>query len=145
MTTLHVSFKVGNAEYVVSASQVLHLESFTQATHIPGAPAFVAGLVQVRGKLVPVVDMRTRFGLAPVERTLDNRVIVVTVGSRVAGLLVDSARDMLRLDESAFQPPPDLVEAQVAGFVKAITTIAPSRMLLVVDVPRVIGEEVAHA
>ena len=145
MTTLHVAFKVGNAEYVVAASQVLHLESFTEATHIPGAPAFVAGLVQVRGKLVPVVDLRTRFGLAPAERTLDNRVIVVSVGSRLAGLLVDSARDMLRLDESTFQPPPDLVEAQAAGFVKAITTIAPSRLLLVVDVPRLIGEDVAHA
>lgn len=145
MTTLHVAFKVGNGEYVISADDVLHLESYTEATHIPGAPAFVAGLVQVRGKLVPVVDLRTRFGLAPTERQLGNRVIVVRVGSRVAGLLVDSARDVLRLDESMFQPPPELVEAQSAGFVKAVTTLPPSRLLLVVDVPRVIGEEIAHA
>jgi len=150
MTGLHVAFKVGGAEYVVSADQVLHLESFTEATHIPGAPAFVAGLVQVRGKLVPVVDLRSRFGITPGwsatrEHQLDNRVIVVSVGSRVAGLLVDSARDVLRLDESTFQPPPDLVGVQAAGFVKAVTTIPPSRLLLVVDVPRVIGEEVAHA
>ncbi len=144
MTTLHVAFKVGNAEYVVSADQVLHLDSFTEATHIPGAPAFVAGLVQVRGKLVPVVDLRSRFGLAPGDRGLDTRVIVVRVGQRTAGLLVDSARDVLRLDESSFQPPPDLVEVQAAGFVKAVTTVA-NRLLLVVDVPRVIGEEVAHA
>ena len=145
MSTLHVAFKVGDAEYVVSAKDVLHLESFTAATHIPGAPAFVAGLVQVRGRLVPVVDLRTRFGLGPAERQLDSRVIVVSIGTRVAGLLVDSARDVLRLDEATFQPPPDLLEAQAAGFVKAVTTIAPSRLLLVVDVPRVIGEEVAHA
>ena len=144
MTTLHVAFKVGNAEYVVSADQVLHLETYTQATHIPGAPAFVAGLVQVRGKLVPVIDLRTRFGLAPGEHNLDSRVIVVRIGQRTAGLLVDSARDVLRLDESSFQPPPDLVEVQAAGFVKAVTTVA-SRLLLVVDVQRVIGEEVAHA
>jgi purine-binding chemotaxis protein CheW len=144
MTTLHVAFKVGNAEYVVSADQVLHLETYTQATHIPGAPAFVAGLVQVRGKLVPVIDLRTRFGLAPGEHNLDSRVIVVRIGQRTAGLLVDSARDVLRLDESSFQPPPDLVEVQAAGFVKAVTTDA-SRLLLVVDVQRVIGEEVAHA
>lgn len=145
MTTLHIAFKVGNAEYVVAASEVLHLESFTEATHIPGAPAFVAGLVQVRGKLIPVVDLRTRFGLAPTDRQLDNRVIVVSVGTRVAGLLVDSSRDVLRLDETKFEPPPDLIDAQSVGFVKAVTTIAPSRLLLVVDVPRVIGEEVAHA
>jgi purine-binding chemotaxis protein CheW len=144
MSSLHVTFRVGNAEYAISADDVLHLESFTQATHVPGAPSFVAGLVQVRGKLVPVVDLRTRFGLGPVERTLDNRVIVVKVGSRVAGLLVDSAREVLRLDETAFEPPPELLDNQAAGFVKAVATQA-KRLLLVVDVPRLIGEETLHA
>jgi purine-binding chemotaxis protein CheW len=144
MSSLHVGFRVGNADYVVSADEVLHLETFTAATHVPGAPAFVAGLVQVRGKLVPVVDLRTRFGLAPAERTLDNRVIVVKVGARVAGLLVDSAREVLRLDEAAFEPPPELVDSQASGFVKAVATQA-QRLLLVVDVPRLIGEEALHA
>ena len=141
--TLHIAFRVGGAEYVVDAKDVLHLETFTEATHIPGAPAFVAGLVQVRGKLVPVVDLRRRFGLDAGERGLDNRVIVVKVGTRVAGLLVDSAREVVQLDETAFTPPPDLVDAQASGFVRAVTTHA-QRLLLVVDVPRVIGEE-AHA
>lgn len=144
MSSLHVAFRVGNADYVVDADDVLHLESFTEATHVPGAPAFVAGLVQVRGKLVPVVDLRTRFGLAPITRSLDNRVIVVKVGSRVAGLLVDSAREVLRLDEASFEPPPQLVDSQAAGFIKAVATQA-QRLLLVVDVPRLIGEEVLHA
>lgn len=143
MSKLHVAFKVGSADYVVSADQVLHLESFTHATHVPGAPDFVAGLVQVRGRLVPVVDLRTRFGLGPVEKTIDNRVIVVSVGTRVAGLLVDSARDVLRLDEAAFEPPPELIDVQASGFVKAVTTVA-QRLLLVVDLPRVIGEELSH-
>lgn len=144
MSSLHVTFRVGTAEYALDASEVLHLETFTEATHVPGAPAYVAGLVQVRGKLVPVVDLRTRFGLAPANRTLDNRVIVVKVGSRVAGLLVDSAREVLKLDEASFEPPPELLESQAAGFVKAVTT-QPSRLLLIVDVPRLLGEEALHA
>lgn len=143
-TTLHVAFRVGTAEYVVNAADVLHLESYTSATHVPGAPSFVAGLVQVRGKLVPVVDLRTRFGLGAVERTLDNRVIVVKVGSRVAGLLVDSAREVLGLDEATFEPPPELVDNQAAGFIKAVATHS-KRLLLVVDLPRLIGEEALHA
>jgi purine-binding chemotaxis protein CheW len=65
------------------------------------------------------------------------------VGTRVAGLLVDSARDVLRLDEATFEEPPELVNLQSAGFVKAVTTVA-QRLLLVVDVPRVIGEELAN-
>ena len=144
MSSLHVAFRVGNADYVVSANDVLHLESFSEATHVPGAPAFVAGLVQVRGKLVPVVDLRTRFGLEPAQRSLDNRVIVVKVGTRVAGLLVDSAREVLRLDETKFEPPPELVESHASGFVKAVAAQA-QRLLLVVDVPRLIGEEALHA
>lgn len=144
MSSLHVAFRVGNADYVVDANDVLHLETFSEATHVPGAPAFVAGLVQVRGKLVPVVDLRTRFGLAAGERTLDNRVIVVKVGTRVAGLLVDSAREVLRLDETTFEPPPQLVDSQATGFVKAVATQA-QRLLLVVDVPRLLGEETVNA
>lgn len=144
MSSLHVTFRVGNADYAVNAAEVLHLESFTEATHVPGAPPFVAGVVHVRGKLVPVVDLRTRFGLGPVERTLDNRVIVVKVGTRVAGLLVDSAREVLRLDETTFEPPPELLDTRASGFVKAVATQA-TRLLLVVDVPRLIGEEALHA
>ncbi|HUS33369.1 MAG TPA: chemotaxis protein CheW [Kofleriaceae bacterium] len=144
MTKLHVAFKVGTAEYIISSDHVVHLEAYAGATRVPGAPEFVAGLVQVRGKLVPVVDLRTRFGLAPGEQTIDSRVIVVKVGTRTAGLLVDSARDVLRIDEEKFEEPPEMVRDQANGFVRAVTTQA-NRLLFVVDVPRVIGEEIAHA
>jgi purine-binding chemotaxis protein CheW len=127
----------------MAADQVLHLESFEAATHVPGAPPYVAGLVQVRGRVVPVVDMRVRFGLAPGEASIDRRVVVVQVGARVAGLLVDSAREVLDLPAESFAKPPELIEAQASGFVTAIAT-AGKRLFLVVDVPRVIGEELAH-
>jgi purine-binding chemotaxis protein CheW len=143
MTTLHVTFRVGTASYALPAAQVLHLESFETATHVPGAPAYVAGLVQVRGRVVPVVDLRARFGLPPIERTIDHRVVVVQVGTRIAGLLVDSAREVLQLDETSFEKPPDMIERHGAGFVTAVATIA-KRLFLLIDVPRIIGEESAH-
>jgi purine-binding chemotaxis protein CheW len=140
---LHVSFRIDKAEYVVPAEQVLHLESYETATHIPGAPPYVAGIVQVRGRLVPVVDVRRRFGLPPIEHALDRRVVVVQVGARVAGLLVDSAREVLQIEAAAFEKPPEVIEEQSAGFVKGVAAIA-KRLLLLVDVPRVIGEELSH-
>jgi purine-binding chemotaxis protein CheW len=143
MTTLHVTFRVGTADYALPASIVLHLESFQTATHVPGTPPYVAGLVQVRGRLVPVVDLRTRFGLPPIEHSIDRRVVVVQVGTRVAGLLVDSAREVLRIEDSKFEKPPEMIENQMAGFVKAVATIS-ERLFLLVDVPRVIGEELTH-
>jgi purine-binding chemotaxis protein CheW len=141
--SLHVTFRVGNASYALPASQVLHLESYETATHVPGAPAYVAGLVQVRGRLVPVVDLRTRFGLPAIEHTLDRRVVVVQAGTRVAGLLVDSAREVVQIDEAAYEKPPEIIEEQASGFVNGVATAA-QRLFLLVDVPRIIGEELSH-
>ncbi|KFE62382.1 chemotaxis protein CheW [Hyalangium minutum] len=143
MSSLHVVFKVAGAEYAIPASEVLQMESFTGATPVPGAPAHVAGLVQVRGRVVPVVDARARFGLPPVERTLDSRVVVGQLGSRIVGLLVDSAREVLKLAPDQVQPPPQLVAEQAQGFVKAVARVGP-RLVMLIDFPRVIGEEKVH-
>ena len=72
------------------------MESFAGATPVPGAPPYVAGLVQVRGRVVPVVDLRARFGLPAAEPTLDTRIVVAQHGERTVGLLVDSAREVRR-------------------------------------------------
>lgn len=143
MSALHVSFRVGEADYVIPATQVLHLEAYEGATRVPGAPPYVAGLVQVRGRVVAVIDLRARFGFAPAAPGPDRRVVVVQVGSRVAGLLVDSAREVVRIDEGAFEKPPEIIEQQTGGFVAAVATVART-MRLLVDVPRVIGAEVSH-
>jgi len=142
MTTLHVAFRVGTAEYVVPAATVLHLESFETATHVPGTPSYVAGLVQVRGRVVPVVDLRNRFGLPPTEHALAHRIVVVQLGARIAGLLVDAAREVIQLDESSFQDAPELIREQTHGFVKGVVAVA-GRLFLVADLPRLIGEELA--
>jgi len=144
MAELHVTFKVGGAEYALPATEVLHLESYETATPVPGTPQYVAGLVQVRGRLVPVVDLRTRFGLDRTEHTLDRRVVVVQSQGRVAGLLVDSAREVIQLDPATFEDPPEILAHGIGRFVKGVATVA-KRLILLVDVPRVIGEEVGHA
>jgi len=140
MTALHVTFRVGEAEYAIPATEVLHLDSYDGATRVPGVPPYVAGLVQVRGRVVPVVDLRARFGLPPATRTPDHRVVVVQIGARVAGLLADSARDVMQLDDTKFERPPEMIERQSQGFVRAVVSVA-KRLILLVDVPRVIGEE----
>jgi len=141
--TLHVAFRIGNADYAVAASQVLHLESYEAATPVPGAPPYVAGLVQSRGRLVPVVDLRERFGLPQIEHALDRRIIVAQAGNRVAGLLVDSAREVIQIDDATFAKPPEIIDDQATGFVKGVATVG-KRMFMLVDVPRIIGEELSH-
>lgn len=144
MRALHVAFKVGDAHYVVPAADVLHLESYERATPIPGSAPYVAGLVQTRARLVPVVDLRRRFGLPPVEHCLDHRIIVVQHGARITGLLVDSAREVLQIADDQFEAPPEMIDRQADGFVKSVATVA-RRMFLLLDVARVIREEPNHA
>lgn len=143
MSTLHVVFKVAEAEYVVPASDVAQLESFTGATPVPGAPEHVTGLVQIRSRVVPVVDLRARFHLPRVEPGMDSRVVVLNLNGRSVALLVDSARDVARIPETDFAPPPDIVAEQAGGFVKAVAQVG-GRLLMLVDLQKIVGEEQSH-
>lgn len=137
---LHVIFKVGGAEYMLPADEILQMESFTGATPVPGAAPFVAGLVQIRGRVIPVVDLRLRFGLPPGERTLDSRVIVGQRADRIVGLLVDVAREVVPVAPGDLEPPAPIIGRQSNGFVKAIAKLGP-RLVMLVDFAKVIGEE----
>jgi purine-binding chemotaxis protein CheW len=143
MSVLHVVFKVGSAEYVLPAADVLQMESFSGATPIPGAKQYVAGIVQIRGRVVPVIDTRLRFGLPPADRTLDSRVVVSQLGDRTVGLVVDSAREVLKLEMDQLRPPPSMVAEQANGFVKAVAQIGP-RLVMLIDLEKVVGKEQLH-
>jgi len=135
---LHVLFQVGGTDYVLPASDVTQMESFEGATRVPGAPAHVAGVVQLRGQVIPVVDVRVRFGLPPGERSAEARIIVVGRRERRVALLVDRAREVIDLGTDAFRPPPEVVADRSAGFVSAIAHDA-RRVLMLVDVDRIVG------
>ena len=116
------------------------MESFQGATPVPGALRYVAGITQLRGRVVPVVDLRARFGLPPVEATLDTRVVVGQLGTRVVALKVDSAREVVRIAPAQQRPPPRVVSDGAEGFVEAVAQVG-DRLLLVIDFAKVIGEE----
>jgi purine-binding chemotaxis protein CheW len=143
MSELHVLCRVADADYVLPAADVLQMESFAGATKVPGAATQVAGLVQIRGRVVPVLDLRVLFGFQPIEPTIASRVVVMNHGERTIGLLVDSAREVLKIPAADFQPPPPVVAQQTDGMVKAVAQVGP-RLLMLIDVTKVIGEEQAH-
>ena len=140
---LHIVFKVGGAEYVIPADLVLQMESFAGATRVPGSPSWVAGIVQIRGRVIPVVDLRLRFGLPSIASTLDSRIVVGKSGNRSVGLLVDSAREVLNISPNEVSDPPSMVTEQADGFVKAVARPG-KRLLMLIDFEKVIGEEKLH-
>ena len=136
--TLYVVFRVGDVDYALPAHQVLQMESFTGATAVPGARSFVIGIIQLRGRVVPVVDLRLRFGLPAALATLDSRVVVVESEGRAVALLADVAREVVRVAEDEAKAPPHLVDD--GGFVNAVIQ-RPGRTFLVLDLEKVIGQE----
>ncbi len=143
MSDLHVVFQVAGAHYVVPANEVVQLESFQGATPVPGAPDFVEGLVQIRGAVVPVINLRRRFGKEPIEPGLDSRVIVVRGGSRTVGLLADRSREVVQLAPDELRPPPDIIQQQASGFVRAVAGRG-DRLLMLIDFDKVVGEGEIH-
>jgi purine-binding chemotaxis protein CheW len=136
---LHVVFSLAGAEYALPFDSVLQMETYTGATLVPGAPAFVDGIVTVRGLVVPVLDLRTRFGLPRIELNLDARIIVSQCAGRVVALRVDSAREVLKLDVDKHQPAPSIVSERSSGFVHAVHPLG-NRLLLLIDLPKLLGE-----
>lgn len=143
MSLLYVVLEVGQASYILPGSDIRELETFTGATPVPSSPDFVAGIVHVRGRVVPVIDLRRRFGLPPIEYGIDTRIVVTEIGDRSVGLVADRARELLRVDEASVKPPPRMLVDQTRGFVKGIVE-ANKRIYLLADLERIIGEEQDH-
>ena len=136
---LYVLFMLADAQYALPAELVLQMETFNGATVVPGAPPYVVGIVTVRGRVVPVVDLRLRFGMPAAELTLDTRIIVTESEGRVVALRVDSAREVLKLDEEGHQPAPAVMIERASGFVHAVHALG-NRLLQIVNLPKILGE-----
>ena len=140
MMDLHVVFSVAAAEYAIPAAAVVQLESYSGATPVPGTAPHVAGIIQVRGQIIPVLDLRRLFGFPAVDSTLDTRVIVTEHGGRQVGLLVDKSREVLRIDLSTVQATPGLVDESSRGFFAGVVQLG-QRLLMLLDLRKVVGEE----
>jgi len=101
-----LSFRLGEEEYSVDIMSVREIRGWTRATPLPHAPDFVRGVINLRGTVLPVVDLSVRLGMAPVMGDARNVIIVVQMGAQTAGLLVDAVSDILNLPRTDLQPPP---------------------------------------
>lgn len=127
-----LSFRVQDQEYSVDIMSVREIRSWTRATSIPHAPDYVRGVINLRGTVLPVVDLALRLGIRSQEPNERSVIIVVDVGGRPVGLRVDAVSDILSVPTEALQTPPDLLAEDAADFIRAIT-IVDSRMIRVLD------------
>lgn len=144
MTEL-LSFRVGGQDYSVDIMSVREIRGSARATSLPHAPPFVRGVINLRGTVLPIVDLAARLGLDAGESLARNVIIVVDLGGRTVGLMVDAVSDILAIPDSEMQPPPDLAADASRSFISALT-IVDGRMIRVLDLDAVMpGQNEAAA
>lgn len=139
-----LSFRIADQEYSVDIMSVREIRSWTRATSLPHAPDYVRGVINLRGSVLPVVDLALRLGIQAGEPHERSVVIVVDMEGRTVGLRVDAVSDILTVPASELQSPPELLADQSEGFIRALT-IVEGRMIRVLDVRRVMPSVEAAA
>lgn len=138
MTTQYILFELGGTAYALSSDVIQRLEMLEQVTPVPNALAFVDGVVFSRGKVVPAINLRARFGFERIPYDLKTRLIVVAHEARAVGLIVDSAREFISIAADAVQPPPASLSGTSGLYVSGIATVK-ERVILILDVAELLG------
>jgi purine-binding chemotaxis protein CheW len=132
-----ILFSVAGTTYAAPSRQVRHVEMVESVTAVPNAPVFIDGVVFSRGQVVPVMNMRVRFGFERVPPDIRTRLIVVEAAGRTVGLMVDEAREFVVIPEAAVQPPNTSISGLSGHYLEGVATIG-DRLVLVLDLETVI-------
>jgi purine-binding chemotaxis protein CheW len=118
-----IAFHVGGQTYCIDIMAVREIRGWTPATPLPHSPGFVRGVINLRGTVLPVVDLAQRLGLPSKDPTARHAIIVVQHADQVVGLLVDAVSNILMLSQDSIQPTPDVASEQSRAFVKGIVAV----------------------
>ena len=139
----YILFTVAATTYALPSAEVRHIEMLEEITRVPNAPSFVDGVVFSRGQVVPVVNLRARFGFERMPFDLKTRLVVVQAGTRLIGLVADSAREFVSIPPEAIQPPNDALAGMSGRYVDGIATVR-DRLILVLNLDRILNFDEAQ-
>ena len=136
-----VSFRLATEEYGVDISQVQEIIRMVEITHVPRAPRFMEGVINLRGQLIPIIDLRTRFGMTKIAATKSTRIIVTEIGSKRVGIVVDSVSEVLNLPIENVEDAPEMIAGVGNEYIQGVGKM-DERLIIMLDLTMVIsGEE----
>jgi len=136
----YLTFTLGAEEYGIEILKVQEIKGYSAITHIPNAPPHVKGVMNLRGTVVPVVDLRARFGMEAVEYSKFTVIIVVMVGEKIAGVVVDAVSDVLNISQADRRPAPDFGERCDMRFISGVASIG-EKLAVLLDIDKLLREE----
>lgn len=138
--TQFVTFALGGEEYAVEALKVQEITGLPPVTKVPYLPPFVKGVINLRGAVMPVVDLRLKFGFEPMEYDKHTCIIVVMVLNNCMGMIVDAVSDVVRVGGESIEQAPSLGSKVRTDFMKGVGKI-DSRLLIILDVDKILTDE----
>lgn len=135
-----VSFKLGDEEYGLNIMKVQEIILIGQITQMPQAPDYVRGLINLRGHVIPIIDLRKRFGLPDIEKNERQRIIVVNVGRRTIGVVVDEVDQVLRVKAEDIEPPPTSIKGINHDFICGLAKLE-AKLVILLDVESLLMDE----
>jgi purine-binding chemotaxis protein CheW len=139
-----VVFQLGAELYAVEISRVHEIIRLQSVTRVPRAPSFVEGVINLRGKVISVINLRGRFGLPVAEHTRASRIVVVDINDQVIGMVVDSVSEVLRVHTSTIEPPSPAVAGIDSEYLQGIAKL-PERLVILLDLDRVLTRDERRA
>jgi purine-binding chemotaxis protein CheW len=135
-----IIFQLKDEEYAVPVQEVKSIERMQHITRIPRTVPFVKGVINLRGVVTPIIDLRLRFDIEESEYTDTTRIIIVSVGTIEAGLIVDAANDVIDLETDSIEPPPEVVGGVDAEYIQGVAKIE-KRLLILLNLTKVLNPE----
>lgn len=135
-----VTFKLGDEEFAIKITDVQEINRMTEITHMPNAPVYIDGLVNLRGNIIPALNLRRRFGLSEKQRDDATRIIIVDVGNRKTGVVVDAVSEVLRFESSLVEETPQIVSVDLdAKYISGVGKLnGGKRMVMIIDLAQVL-------
>ncbi|WP_454190591.1 chemotaxis protein CheW [Paenibacillus sp. Marseille-Q7038] len=135
-----IVFKLGTEEYGIEVERVQTIERMLPVTRVPKTYSFVKGVVNLRGVVIPVIDLGGRFSLPETEYTDQTRIIIVTVSDMQVGFIVDSANDVVDLNENDIETPPEIVGGIKAKYLRGVAKLEEDRLLIMLNLHEVLNK-----
>ncbi|ATN33005.1 chemotaxis protein CheW [Rhizobium sp. ACO-34A] len=139
-----IAFRIGDQEFCVSIMSVREIRGWTPATPLPHTPSYMMGVINLRGAVLPIMDLSSRLGMKPVEPTARHVIIVAQVHSKVVGLLVDAVSDILTVTDEQIQPTPEISSDLEKQYARGILAI-DKRMICLVELGALIVDTESEA
>ncbi|OAB45093.1 chemotaxis protein CheW [Paenibacillus antarcticus] len=135
-----IVFKLGDEEYGIEVDKVQTIERMVPITRVPKTFTFVKGVINLRGVVIPIIDLRGRFSLPLIEYTESTRIIIVAVNEMEVGFIVDSANDVIDLNTDKIENPPEVVGGIKAKYLQGVAKIDEERLLIMLNLSEVLNK-----